>query len=159
MPDVIEVRRATLDHIEHVLFAVHALIREVSGNDGYELPEGAAPACARLVRGEVPGAIYLAWMGDAPVGVMTISIQEALRNGGRYAEIQELWVTPEARSARAGAALIAAGDDFCRSEGIDMMEVGLPPPTFPNFERTSAFYEGQAFGLIGPRRRRVVAPA
>lgn len=154
-----DVRRARLEDLDQVLISVRALIRELSGNETYELSQGARKTCDRLIRGDASGGIYLAWSDDSVVGVMTISIQEAIRAGGPYAEIQELWVAPAARGQKVGAALVAAGDEFCRMQNLPVMEVGLPPSTFANFERTSAFYADNDFALIGPRRRRVVPEA
>jgi GNAT superfamily N-acetyltransferase len=154
----LRVRLATAADEAAVLAAVRDLIRELASDPAYELPAGAALTFQRLVAGDVGGCVLVAEADDAAslLGVATISLQAALRAGGRYAELQELWVAPTARSRNVGAALIAAADHYCRDQEVSILEVGLPSPAFPHLERTSAFYEKLQFALIGPRRRRIV---
>ena len=56
------------------------------------MPDGAETLCERFINGDAAGTILVAAAetDELLLGVLTLSIQEALRAGGPYAEIQEL---------------------------------------------------------------------
>ena len=102
------------------------------------------------------GVTLVAEAGGEIVGVLSASWQRALHVPGRYATIQDLWVHPEWRSRRLGAALVDELADVCRGEGVARIEVGLPRETFAAIRATEAFYAGNGFEHLGPRMRRLL---
>jgi GNAT superfamily N-acetyltransferase len=103
------------------------------------------------------GATLVAEAGGEIVGVLSVSWQRALHVPGRYATIQDLWVDPDWRSRRLGAALVDELADLCRVEGVARIEVGLPRETFAAVAATEAFYAGNGFEHLGPRMRRLLS--
>jgi GNAT superfamily N-acetyltransferase len=107
---------------------------------------------AMLARPEL-GFVFLAESGAAPVGVCTVSFVHALRAGGRYAIVQEMFVTPEQRSTGVGAALLGRTLAHARSLGCPFVELGTPL----GGERQIAFYRRCGFASVGERLRCVLA--
>lgn len=94
---------------------------------------------------------------DAVIGLLGSSWRTAVHRCGRYAVIEELWVDPDWRSLAVGRSLVEAlVDGVLAREGIDCVEVGLPRPSFPMLEATTAFYRSCGFSPVGPRMRRVL---
>lgn len=94
---------------------------------------------------------------DTVVGLLGSSWRTAVHRCGRYAVIEELWVDPDWRSLAVGRSLVEAlVDGVLPREGIDCVEVGLPRPTFPTLEATTAFYRSCGFSPVGARMRRVL---
>lgn len=127
---------------------------------------GAAPpsrermedAARTVVHDPSVGSLLIATTDDeAVVGVLGSSWRSAVHRCGRYAVIEELWVDPEWRSLAVGRSLVdALVDAVLPREGIDCVEVGLPRPTFPMLEATTAFYRSCGFSPVGARMRRVL---
>lgn len=94
---------------------------------------------------------------DTVVGLLGSSWRTAMHRCGRYAVIEELWVDPDWRSLAVGRSLVEAlVDGVLPREQIDCVEVGLPRPTFPMVEATTAFYRSCGFSPVGARMRRMV---
>jgi GNAT superfamily N-acetyltransferase len=103
------------------------------------------------------GALLVAAAGAEIVGVLSASWQRALHVPGRYATIQDLWVDPDWRSRRVGAALVDELVALCGEQGVVRIEVGLPRETFDAIRATEAFYVGNGFEHLGPRMRRLIS--
>ena len=84
------------------------------------------------------------------VGVLSASWQRALHVPGRYATIQDLWVDPEWRSRRVGAALVDELVALCGKQGVARIEVGLPRESFDAIRATEAFYRRQRVRAARP---------
>jgi GNAT superfamily N-acetyltransferase len=102
------------------------------------------------------GAIVVAETDGEIVGVLSASWQRALHVPGRYATIQDLWVDPDWRSRRVGAALVDELAALCRAHGVGRIEVGLPRESFDAIRATEAFYVDNGFEQLGPRMRRLL---
>lgn len=153
----IVIRPAKPSDAEAVARAVTALLVELSGRPEAKLRPGWAAVFDALVSDPARGAIFVADAADGSLaGVLTLTLGEALRTGGRYATIQELWVDGTRRSGEVGAQLIQAAVDFCAAQRITDIEVGLPSARFPDLARTAAFYRRMAFTEIGMRMRRIL---
>ena len=83
------------------------------------------------------------------VGVLTLNECAAIYAGGYFGEITELYVVPEYRSSKVGAALIDAAAEFGKKRGWANIEVGAPD--VPRWEKTLAFYTRYGFKEVGPR--------
>jgi GNAT superfamily N-acetyltransferase len=103
------------------------------------------------------GATIVAEGEDEIVGVLSASWQRALHVPGRYATIQDLWVDPDWRSRKVGAALVEGLAALCREQGVARIEVGLPRESFDAIRATEAFYVDNGFEQLGPRMRRLLA--
>jgi len=153
----IVIRKARPSDAAAVARAVTALLVELSGRAEATLRPGWAAVFEALVADPARGTIIVAEAADgALAGVLTLTVGEALRTGGRYATIQELWVDGTRRSGEVGAQLIQAAMNFCAAQRITDIEVGLPSARFPGVARTTAFYRRMAFTEIGVRMRRIL---
>ena len=103
------------------------------------------------------GALIVAEAEGEIVGVLSASWQRALHVPGRYATIQDLWVDPDWRSRRVGAALVDELVALCGKQGVARIEVGLPRESFDAIRATEAFYLGNGFEQLGPRMRRLIS--
>ena len=131
--------------------AVTALLRELRGDPAHTVP-GLHEAVAAAVAGDDDVGVLVARHPDGRViGVLGYSLTTALRLAGRYCQVQELWVAPELRSNGVAARLLDGLDDVCAAVGVHRVEVCLPATTFPDFDRTLAFYERAGFRALGPR--------
>jgi len=149
-------RLARLSDVAQIVTAVCSLRAELRGVASVEATPEAEDVCRRIIEGQSPGVIFVACTEDQQlVGIITLSIQEAIRVGGSYGLIQELWVHAEHRSHAVGARLIEAVEDYCRKEGLGNIEVGLPGRSFPNYQQTYNFYQRCGFVEQGPRMRKV----
>jgi GNAT superfamily N-acetyltransferase len=99
------------------------------------------------------GGIFVASVDDKIVGVLSFSQSFALRTGGAYLTIEELWVDPSLRGSLVGEGLVTGLKKLATVRGISDIEVGLPSPKFPGLERTERFYSRQDFNAVGPRYR------
>jgi len=151
------VRSATgPDDIAFVATAVQRLVGELRGTGPAEIPRALATAEA-LATGAIDGIVLIAQdeTGER-VGIATASYQDAIRAGGRYSLIQELWVVGTRRGAGVGRALIA---ELCRrsvADGCGVVEVCLPGPRSPVFTGTRASYLSWGFSELGPRMRKAL---
>ncbi|HET6998281.1 MAG TPA: GNAT family N-acetyltransferase [Solirubrobacterales bacterium] len=148
-------RPATDTDAGAVAVAVEALLLELGGKrpPREELEDEIRAALAD------PGiGVTIVAEGDGEiVGVLSASWQRALHVPGRYATIQDLWVDPDWRSRKVGAALVDELADLCRAEGVARIEVGLPRESFDAIRATEAFYVNNGFEHLGPRMRRLLS--
>jgi GNAT superfamily N-acetyltransferase len=92
--------------------------------------------------------------GGAIVGVLAASWQLAIHVPGRYALIQDLWVTSSHRGQAIGRALLDELIARAREQGVSRVEVGLPRESFSAIRATEAFYLDNGFASLGARMRR-----
>lgn len=132
---------------------VHALICEVAraGSVPPTLEEFTLVA-TRLLTEDCRYWAFLARdaCGEA-IGVLTLNECAATYARGRFGEIAELYVVPQARSLDVGGTLLGAAVGFGRERGWNHLEVGAP--AVPRFQRTVSFYFKNEFVEIGPRLR------
>lgn len=150
MSAAIEIHPATADDAAGVRRAVELLIRELSGNDSYTLTDFEATYEALCSRPELGGVLVARDATGAVVGVLDYSLQMALRTGGRYAIIQDLWADPAVRGAGIGRELVEALGMAVPGD-VSRIEVGLAPPSYAAVDRTTAFYAGLGFTHMGDR--------
>jgi para-aminobenzoate synthetase len=155
MPDMssVIVRDADFGDIPSLVSCVHELLKELSDDPDYAIErDGAENVCNRILLGRQAGEVLVAHIEGEParlVGCLTVSYVDAVRYGGTFATLEELWVDPDHRSAGVGARLLAT----LRARFSGYIEVGLPNEGFEDFARTLHFYESQGFRPIGPRLR------
>jgi GNAT superfamily N-acetyltransferase len=145
------VRPATPEDTAAVANAVHELLCELGGTP---------PALAEMetvVRelGADPGAgaLLVAAVDGAIVGVLAASWQTAIHVPGAYALIQDLWVDRSRRGQAIGGDLLVALCVLVRERGMQRVEVGLPRESFAGIRATEAFYLHNGFAPLGARMR------
>jgi len=142
--------------ISFLAAAVEQLVDELRGTGQAQIPHALAAAEALSI-GAVEGIALIAQLETGErIGVATASYQHAIRTGGRYSLIQELWVARSRRGSGVGRALVS---ELCRrslAEGCAVVEVCLPGPRSPVFAGTRASYLSWGFVELGPRMRKAL---
>jgi len=154
-----QIRSAELTDIPGIIAGVSSLLAEIRGIPEFQLPGTATNVCQRLIEGKYPGAIFVANpQGDnhSILGLITLTVQEAIHVESSYVLIQELWVHPDHRSQNIGDNLMQAVETYSRQQGISRIEVCLPTHEFPTFSSTYHFYQKSNFHDFGPRMRKML---
>ena len=112
--------------------------------------EPARGAAFRRMLGSERGFVIVAEEGDV-LGLISVSVNLAIRFDVAYAQIEELVVDSAARGKQAGALLVRAAMDEARRRGCE--EMGLYPR-----EETRAFYEKLGFAYVGVELRQRLDP-
>jgi len=152
----ITVRRAREEDSEFVESCVKNLIMELTNKDESVHIRGIEKSYLDIINKSCGGIIFIAESEEKRVGVISGSIQSALRCGGEYLIIQELWVEREYRSLKIGNKLINKIEEYCRDRGINRIEVGLPSDKFKDCFRTQNFYSEKGFESIGLRKKKIL---
>ena len=157
---VYQIRSAELADVPAVLAGIGSLLAELKGVREFQLPASSAEICQRVIEGKYPGAIFVANLPgnhDSILGLITLTVQEAIHVAGQFVLVQELWVHPEHRSQNIGENLIQAVETYSHQQGISRIEVCLPTHEFPSFSNTHHFYQKSGFEDFGPRMRKMLA--
>ena len=154
-----QIRAAELTDILGVIAGINSLLAELKGVTEFQLPAEATAVCQRVIEGKYPGAIFIAnpeGDNDSILGLITLTVQEAIHVAGQFVLIQELWVHPEHRSQNIGENLIQAVETYAHEQGISRLEVCLPTHEFPRFSNTHHFYQKSGFEDFSPRMRKLL---
>jgi GNAT superfamily N-acetyltransferase len=89
-----------------------------------------------------PDHLVLAGTIDDAVVGYSVTRLEALRDGGRLAVVEDIYVEPEARAVGVGEALMDAVVEWCRSRGC----IGIDSVALPGNRETKNFFE--SFGMV-----------
>ena len=84
--------------------------------------------------------VLAAYKGRDVVGVVVLSYRLSISAGSRFASVEEIYVSPEARRRRVGKALLEEAERGCRARGISYVEVQAVD------EVAKAFYTAVGFG-------------
>ncbi len=154
-----QIRPAQLTDIPALVASIGSLLAELKGVPEFQLPAASASVCQRLIEGKYPGTIFVASSqgeNHSILGLITLTMQEAIHVGGAYGLIQELWVHPDHRSQTIGENLIQAVETYSHQQGISRIEVCLSTHDFPSFSSTHHFYQKSGFLDFGPRMRKML---
>ena len=136
--------------------AVEALLTELGGPGPQFTLAGAERAASDLLANPALGFVLM--IEDLPaaelVGIATVSAVPALRAGGCYGVLQELWVAPRYRGADHGTRLLEAVEQEARRRAWPMVEVSLPLAGYAALPQLTRFYEAGSYTQAGMRWRR-----
>jgi aminoglycoside 6'-N-acetyltransferase I len=105
--------------------AAELLVRFLA-KEGFETPPERLRAHLALMLAEPGSAVFLAWEDERAVGVATVTTVIGLEFG-RSAELEDLYVLPEARGRGVAGALIDAVRAWCRACGCAVLAVVVTP--------------------------------
>jgi GNAT superfamily N-acetyltransferase len=97
-----------------------------------------------LFRSPDRGQIWVAEIDGGPVGYLLAVYLFSLEHGGLMAEIDELFVVPEKRSLKIGAALLEAATAAMEQRGVRHVQLQLGR----NNSRGQRFYEQHGFEAL-----------
>jgi GNAT superfamily N-acetyltransferase len=120
-------QRITIRPVNHADFEpTFSLLESFFAEEGFQT----APDQIRTQLGEMlandESAVFLAWVNDKAVGVATVTTSQGIELG-HSAELEDLYVLPEARGCGVGGALIEAVKDWCRPRGCRIISVVVTP--------------------------------
>ncbi|MFT5391976.1 MAG: ribosomal-protein-alanine N-acetyltransferase [Gammaproteobacteria bacterium] len=137
----LQIRPATSEDQSQCLSFIAAL-------RGHPLSDASASVFAQLLQQE-RGCMLVAAHGDQLFGVATVSFNLGIRFGGEYAQLEELYVSPQARGQNAGALLVHAIIDAAKHRGCAEIGLYLVESTTHN----RPFYEKLGFRTVGDEMR------
>ena len=138
----IHVYRATVDDAPVVSDLAQRLLTELGGFQTGDLA-ALISFCKQLPSSEHYAAFLAVDVVGTSLGLLTLNECSALYVAGQLGWIQELYVTPEARSLGVGQQLIAAAMAYGRERGWQRLEVNTPDADV--WPRTVAFYRRAGF--------------
>jgi aminoglycoside 6'-N-acetyltransferase I len=119
---MVVIEQATLADVEAVL----PLLERFFVEEGFDTPPEKIGAELVELIGAPGSAVFLARQGEHPVGVATVTTTRGIELG-ISAELEDLYVVPEARGTGAGGALIEAVKDWCAARGCSLVAVVVTP--------------------------------
>jgi GNAT superfamily N-acetyltransferase len=102
------------------------LISRFFGEEGFAAPAGVVAERAAVFLGQPNNAAFLAFEGEAAVGVVTITTSYGLEVGW-CAEVEDLYVLPGHRRNGLGRRLLDAALGWCRERGCSKAEIIVTP--------------------------------
>ena len=119
---MIVIERVTLAEFKTVL----PLLERFFAEEGFDIPQvQIGEQLVELIEGG-GSAVFMALADGKPVGVATITTSTGIEFG-MSAELEDLYVIPEARGAGVGSALVGAAKDWCRLRGCSLIAVVVTP--------------------------------
>ena len=151
----IDIRQATAEDAPLVADFANRLTEEIIERTGSTPVDIDREQTVDLCRELLDSGRYLAWLAfdgesEKPVGAANLCESCALYAGGTFGIIQEFYVLPAYRSQDVGAVLLRAVEEYGRQAGWRRLELCTPP--LPEFGRTLAFYERNAYTVTGGRK-------
>jgi len=145
----IDVQKAGVDSFDAAFRLLERFFRE----EGFDTPVEEMRVSLRTMLAapnadkEHPSAVFLAWRGREAVGVATVTTCVGIEYG-RSAEIDDLYVLPQARGSGVASALIEAVCNWCSEEGATVVLVTVTPEGEANHKLLD-YYRRRGFSHTG----------
>ena len=158
MTETIAIQRATIDDAQEIAVMVGDLLNEIISAIGVHVFNFSLDETTTRLTDFIDREKYFVFIARSeyalPVGFIALSESHAQYAEGAFGTIPELFVRPEFRSQHVGQRLVEQARTFGNSRGWKRLEVTTPP--LPQFDKTLAFYEREAFAITGGRKLKVV---
>jgi GNAT superfamily N-acetyltransferase len=122
MEPALSVRRVGIESFEMALDLLGRFFNE----EGFAMPSAQLRSSLRVMLTAQDSAVFLAWGAGDATGVATVTTSIGLEHG-RSAELEDLYVLPEARGGGVASALIEAVCEWCRERGCTAVLVTVTP--------------------------------
>ena len=119
---MLAIERVTLAECKSVL----PLLERFFAEEGFDIPQAQIGEQLVEMIQEDGSAVFVALLDGKPVGVATLTTSTGIEFG-LSAEIEDLYVIPEARGGGVGSALIGTAKDWCGSRGCSLIAVVVTP--------------------------------
>jgi len=105
---------------------VKPLLERFFAEEGFDIPRTqVGDQLVKLIEA-TESAVFMAQLDELPVGVATVTTSSGIELG-LSAELEDLYVLPDARGAGVGSALIGAVKAWCRARGCSLVAVVVTP--------------------------------
>jgi aminoglycoside 6'-N-acetyltransferase I len=122
MQRAVTTRQATMADLAIAL----PLLERFFAEEGFQTPPGQIGEQLAVLLDDDESVVFLARLGDRAVGVATVTTTSGIELG-LSAELEDLYVLPEARGSGAGGALIEAVKAWCRAQSCTLVSVVVTP--------------------------------
>ncbi len=126
-----------------------ALLERFFAEEGFATPPDLIRSRLIQVLDDATSAVFLAWEGDAAVGVATVTTSVGIELG-RSAELDDLYVLPEARGRGIAGGLIPAVRAWCDERRVTTLSIVMTPEGQEAHD-LAAFYRKRGFHDTGRR--------
>lgn len=154
----ITIQRAGAGDVDEIAIMVGELLNEIMTAIGISVFNFSLDDTKARLKDFIEREKYFAFIAHhenaGPVGFVALFEGYALYAEGAFGTIPELFVRPGFRSQNVGLRLVEQAKTFGSSRGWKRLEVTTPP--LPQFDKTLAFYEREAFAITGGRKLKVV---
>jgi len=139
----VNVRQAGVSDFEEIL----PLIERFFIEEGFHTPSMQIREHLLKLLADPESAVFLARHGSRPIGVATVTTSQGIELG-LSAELEDLYVLPDARKQGVGHALIEAVREWCRCQGCTLVSVVVTSEG-QTVHDLVGYYRGQGFEETG----------
>jgi aminoglycoside 6'-N-acetyltransferase I len=139
----VSIRQIGLESYE----AAFALLERFFREEGFDTPERDMRPSLSTLLVDPNSTVFLAEEGGRAVGVATVTSSVGVEYG-RSAELEDLYVLPQARGRGVGKGLIEAVRAWCRRKGCTALQVVVTPEGEAR-HRLTDFYRRRGFAHTG----------
>jgi GNAT superfamily N-acetyltransferase len=118
----INIQKVGIDSFDVAFCLLERFFRE----EGFNTPAEEMRSSLRTMMTAPGSAVFLAWRGREAVGIATVATSVGIEYG-RSAELEDLYVLPQARGSGVASALIDAVCTWCLEEGATVVLVTVTP--------------------------------
>lgn len=139
----LDIREVGVDTLEEAFYLLERFFRE----EGFDTPADVMRSSLRAMITGSGSTVFTAWQGGRAVGVATVTTSIGIEYG-RSAELEDLYVVPEARGGGVAGALIEAVCTWCCGKGVSAVLVTVTPEGEAE-HRLLEYYQRRGFANTG----------
>jgi aminoglycoside 6'-N-acetyltransferase I len=135
------IRQSTITELETALPLLERFFRE----EGFRTPLNQIRVQLAEMLSNPDSVVFLAWLNSTAIGVATVTLSQGIEFG-ISAELEDLYVLPDARGTGVASALIHAVEEWCRARACTVIAVVVTPEgeaghNLINYYRARGFQE------------------
>lgn len=136
----ISIKQATSEDFPRIL----PLLAQFFEDDRFDTALEKLPTALTAMLNDPDSAIFMACRGADAIAVATVTTTSQGLEFNRYAELEDLYVLPQARQTGIGGALIDQVKQWCRQIGCSVLSVVVTPDAQATHNLT-AYYQKHGF--------------
>ena len=151
---MLKIRDANINDCDFAINAIHGIVRMCLGKEDIPLiPNDLAHSLwNRMIENPNDYRCYVAEKNGKPVGLAVTGYHHSLNHLGPICELQDLYVSSEARGTGAGARLLDHIEKEAKKRDCVAIELLMPDPGTPFDKERNFFYEVKGYKLEGLSR-------